>query len=171
MHPSEIDAALEEMVILVDTREQETPALQRRAMCFGKWERHKLEAGDYSAKLPLPGGAWYQIPVAVERKMDFDELAVCYCKQRPRFTREFERARAAGIKIYLLIEGGSWEDAYAGNYHSNMDAKAFVASLLAWLARYNSQIVFCKARTSGKLIRDILYRESKEALLRMMDDG
>lgn len=171
MHPAEIERALEEMVILVDTREQDTPSLRARLRAFGKHERQKLDAGDYSAKVPLPDGSWLTIPAAVERKMDFDELANCYCKGRARFTREFERARDAHVKLYLLIEGGSWEDAYRGAYRSHMAPKSLVASILAWLARYDCQILFCQRYTSGQLIRDVLYREAKETLTRMVDDG
>ena len=38
------------------------------------------------------------------------------------------------------------------------------ASLTAWLARYNCQIIFCEPATTGKLIREVLYRELKERL-------
>ena len=171
MHPSEIETALKGMVVLVDTREQDTSSLRARLRHFGKWERHKLDAGDYSAKLPLPEGGWFQLPIAVERKMDFDELANCFCQQRERFKREFERASKAKIKLYLLIERGNWEDAYCGRYRSKMNPHALVASILAWLARYDCQILFCQPQTSGKLIHDLLYREAKEALIRMCDDG
>ena len=102
--------------------------------------------------------------VCVERKMSCDELCSCFCKGRPRFAREFERAKAAGAKVYLLVENATWETAYAGKYRSRMEPSAFVASLTAWLARYNCQILFCKPETSGKLIREILYRELKERL-------
>ena len=53
---------------------------------------------------------------------------------------------------------------YAGKYRSRMQQKAFVASLTAWLARYNCQIIFCEPATTGKLIREVLYRELKERL-------
>ena len=57
MTPFEIDAALEGMVVLCDTRERDTPFLrarlsQMKCLC----ERRKLDWGDYSAKFPLPGG-------------------------------------------------------------------------------------------------------------------
>lgn len=165
----EAEAALDGMVVLVDTREQDTPTLRARLRHFGVWEREKLDVGDYSARFPLPDGSWYRLPVAVERKMDFTELAACYCRQRKRFAAEFERAKGAGIKLYLLVEGASWEDAYAGAYRSRMDPKSLVASRLAWLARYNCQVIFCERQTTGQLIRDILYREGKEALLGMVD--
>lgn len=171
MTPHEIETALDGMVVLVDTREQDTPRLRARLKDIGcPFERCKLDFGDYSAKFPV-GDDWLKLNVAVERKMDFSELAQCFCKGRARFAREFDRAKEKGAKIYLLVENQTWEDAYCGNYRSEMKPKAFVASILAWLARYDCQVIFCSQRTSGKLIRDILYREGREMLERMMIDG
>ena len=45
-----------------------------------------------------------------------------------------------------------------------MKPVALVASMTAWLARYNCQLIMCKEETSGKLIKDLLYREMKEYL-------
>ena len=147
---------------MVDTREQDTPRLRARLKSMNcLYERCKLDFGDYSAKFSI-GGEWLM------RKMDFSELAQCFCNGRARFAREFERAKAADAKIYLLIENQCWEDAYSGNYRSQMKPQAFIASLLAWLARYRCQVIFCDQRTSGKLIHDILYREGREMLERMM---
>jgi ERCC4-type nuclease len=168
MTPREIEDALRGMVILVDTREQDTPRFRARLESMNcLYERCKLDFGDYSAKFSV-GGEWLMLNAAVERKMDFSELAQCFCNGRARFAREFERAKAADAKIYLLIENQCWEDAYSGNYRSQMNPQAFVASLLAWLARYRCQIIFCDQRTSGNLIHDILYREGREMLERMM---
>lgn len=170
MTPREIDKALKGMVILVDTREQETLRLKMRLKQMGcPYERCKLDFGDYSAKFPI-GGEWLTLNAAIERKMDFSELAQCFCDGRKRFIREFERAKAADAKVYLLVENQTWEDAYSGNYHSQMLPQAFVASVLTWLARYRCQVIFCRQSTSGKLIHDILYREGREALERMMLD-
>lgn len=167
MHPVDVDASLKSMVCLVDTREQDTPAFRERISHFDQWERHKLDAGDYSAKFLLPDSSWYFLPVAIERKYAIDELCMCYCQQRGRFEREFERALEAHSKLYLLVEGGSWENVYSGKYRSHMNPKSLVGSILAWLARYNCQLMFCKKETSGQLIKDILYREGKEALLKL----
>lgn len=168
--PFEVKAALDGGVLLYDTREQDTPALRARLRKTGmKVERKKLDFGDYSAKYPINGGKWLDLSqtVAVERKMNFTELAACYCNGRRRFRAEFERAREKGAKLYLLVEGETWERAYAGKYRSKMQPQALIASMLAWLTRYNCQILFCQPETSGKLIRDILYREAKERLERM----
>lgn len=167
MHPVDVDASLKSMVCLVDTREQDTPAFRERISHFDQWERHKLDAGDYSAKFLLPDSSWFFLPVAVERKYAIDELCMCYCQQRGRFEREFERALEAHSKLYLLVEGGSWENVYSGKYRSQMNPKSLVGSILVWLARYNCQLMFCKKETSGQLIKDILYREGKEALLKL----
>lgn len=170
MHPVDVDTALESMTVIVDTREQITAALQQRLKAFPKWEREKLNAGDYSAKFVLPSGDPYRLPVSIERKYGLDELCMCYCQQRGRFEREFKRASDAHIKLYLLVEGATWEKAYAGRYRSKMNPKSLVGSILAWLARYNCQVIFCDKQTSGQLIYDILYREGRETLMRMVDE-
>lgn len=167
MHPSEIKAALDSMTILVDTREQDNQRMRARLEAMGvPWERQKLNFGDYSVKcdaLSLAG------QVAVERKMSLDEMAQCFTHDRARFTREFERAKGAGAKTYLLIENASWELAYAGRYRSKVKPSALIASMAAWLARYDCQLIMCSERTSGKLIREILFRELKERLEAMPD--
>lgn len=170
MHPVDVETALESMIVIVDTREQITAALQQRLKAFPKWEREKLNAGDYSAKFVLPSGDPYRLPVSIERKYGLDELCMCYCQQRGRFEREFKRASDAHIKLYLLVEGATWEKAYAGRYRSQMNPKSLVGSILAWLARYNCQVIFCDKQTSGQLIYDILYREGRETLMRMVDE-
>ena len=169
MHPLDVKSALESMVCLVDTREQDTPLFRKRMQSLGvPHERHKLNFGDYSVKCDR---ADLSESVSLERKMGIDELCNCFCKDRKRFEREFERAKKAGAKVYLLVEDASWEQAYSGKYRSKMAPASLVASMQAWLARYNCQIIMCKQETSGKLIHDILYRELKEHLEAMDDEG
>ena len=167
MNPFEVSRALKNLTLIVDTRAQDTDRLRRRIRQTGlSFVRQKLDFGDYSAKTTLDNGTEFDISssVSIERKMNLDELCACYCKDRKRFTREFERAKSAGAKVYLLIENANWEKAYNGSYRSKMSPQALTASLFAWLARYNCQIIFCKEETSGKIIREILYREMKERL-------
>ena len=167
MHPVEVKTALESMVVLVDSREQDTPRLRARLHQMGvPYERYKLDFGDYSVKcdrLSLANS------VTVERKMSVDELCHCYCQDRARFEREFERAKDAGAKIYMLIEDATWEDIYGGKYRSKMRPESLVASILAWLSRYDCQLLFCKPSTTGQLIKDTLQRELKERLEAMPD--
>ncbi len=167
MHPVDIKNTLDSMVVLVDTREQNTPALRKRLEAMGRpIERAALLSGDYSCKCILPDGTAYSLAerVTVERKMSADEIAGNFTKGRQRFVREFERLKERGGKAYLLIENASWEQIMNGKYRSRFAPKAFTASLSAWQARYNAHILFCKSETSGKLIEKILYYELKEIL-------
>lgn len=170
MHPIDIESTLKTMVCICDSREQATEQSKRRYADFGvPWERGKLDFGDYSAVFTLPNGSKLDLRevVAVERKMSLDELCGCYTHDRARFEREFERAKAVNAKIILLIEEASWEKAYNGKYRSQMKPQALVASMLAWLARYDCQIIMCRAELSGRIIHDVLYREAKERLTNM----
>ncbi|MCC8101183.1 MAG: ERCC4 domain-containing protein [Clostridiales bacterium] len=163
----EIDRSLASMVILVDTREKPTKMLKDRMEMTGlPYERRKLDVGDYSCACTLPDGSELDFSrhVVLERKLSLDELCMCFGKERKRFEREFERAKEAGTKIYLLVEGGAWEKVYNGKYRSLYNPKALVASIDAYRARYGMQLDFCKAETTGKVIRDILWRELKEYL-------
>lgn len=167
MHPAEIEECIEQAVLLVDTREQETAALHRRLNQIGlPWERQKLSAGDYSLRCPLPDGCTYDLSevVAIERKMSLDELAMCFGTQRKRFTAEFDRAAEAGTKLYLLVEAASWEKLFKHEYRSQLNEKALVASIIAFQARYSSPVILCQRESTGKLIREILLKEMKERL-------
>lgn len=166
----DIDYALEHMTLLVDTREKPTFRFRNRMKTIGiPYERFKLDFGDYSVKCKISNGGEvdFSSAFAIERKMSLDEICSCFCGERSRFTKEFERAQECGGKIYLLIEDGSWEKVLAGEYRSKMHSSEFLASLTAWLARYNCQIIFCEPKTTGTLIKEILYREAKERLAKI----
>lgn len=166
MNPLEIKRALEGMVVICDSREQDTPRLRARLKQTGcKVKRDKLDFGDYSARFPV-GDDWISLSsvVAIERKMSIDELAHCYCQGRKRFAAEFERAKVAGAKLYLLVEDATMEKILSGTYRSHVSASSLVASIFAWLARYDCQIIFCRPESSGRVIREILYREGKERM-------
>ena len=173
MHPVDVNRALKTMCILVDTREQNTSRSEQRYSSFGcRWKREKLNFGDYSAEATLPNGDVFTLSpcVCLERKMGIDELAHCYCQDRKRFVREFERAKEAGAKLYLLIENGGLDEAYRGHYRAHVHPSALTASIFAWLSRYNCQILFCSEENSGRVIHDVLYRELKERLETMPDE-
>ncbi len=179
MNMAEIQAVLDSMTVLVDRREQDTLRARKRYKAFGvPYERATLDYGDYSYNAVLPNGQMIYdtseriCPAcSVERKMGADELAQCFTHDRKRFVAEFQRAQENGAHVVLLVENTSWEDIYSGNYRSRMTEKAFVASLTAFLVRYDLQLIFCKSDTSGQLIKELLYRDLKERLQRGEFDG
>ena len=138
--------------ILVDNREQATPKAVERYKSFGvPYKRATLNYGDYCG---------------IERKMSLDELAMCFTRGRDRFRREMERAASNGSTVYLLVENATYEGIIKHRYRSRFSPSAFLASLTAWTVRYNLRPIFCKADTSGQLIKEILYRDMKERLER-----
>lgn len=168
--PIEADECLKQIVYCVDTREQPTKNLVKRLSFLQPNVRETLNAGDYTAKTLLPGGTWFYVPAAVERKMSLTEIAGNFTRERERFKAEFNRARESGIRLYLLIEQASWESTYAGFYRSQFKPQSMIASLLTWSARYNCMVTMCdRADTGGKLIRDILYYEMREALSKLIE--
>ena len=160
--------------IICDTREQPTPRAEQRYKAFGVgYSRGTLNYGDYCGNITFPNGSklydqseTISAKCVVERKMNLDELAQCFTRGRERFQREFERAAAAGGRIFLLCENGSVEKIMKHDYRSRFNPKAFLASLTAWMVRYNCQVVFCSELTSGMMIEEILRRDLKERLER-----
>lgn len=167
-------AVLDSFEILHDSREQDTDRARRRYESFGvPHQRAVLNYGDYTYNAVLPdGNKIYDVSTTlspacvVERKMNLDELANCFTQGRQRFRREFERAQEHGSRIYLLCENANWENLLNGKYRSRFHANAFAASITAWIIRYNANLIFCKEETSGRLIKEILYRDLKERLER-----
>ena len=161
----EIDNCLSTITILVDTREQPSDRARKRYQTFRcPWRRQKLDFGDYSAEMTLPDDTTVRINAAIERKMNLEELSTCLTHDRDRFRREFQRAQEAGASMYLLVENATWENLINGKYKTRFNKKAFLASITAWIARYDLKPIFCKSETSGRLISEILYREAKQRL-------
>lgn len=170
MRSSEIKI-IESFRIIADTREQSTRRSNQRYASMGaEIERAVLDYGDYTYNVTLPDGPLHDISdrikpgCVVERKQNLDELAMCFTRSRDRFNREFERAAAAGARIYLLTENASLDMILNGQYRSKFQPKAFLASILSWSGKYNMIPVFCDMQTSGRLIREILFRDLKERL-------
>ena len=164
------------MKILCDSREKPTKEAKNRWESFGvPYKIQALKSGDYTAEFTLPNGETISLEnvAIIERKMSLTEICGNFCQNRDRFIREFERIKEAGAKVYILVEGATWENVYNGKYRSHMHPNSLIANLTAWMARYNAHIIFCKAETFPKLAKEILYREAKEYLqdMEVSDNG
>lgn len=152
---SEIRKALSELTVIVDSREQVNRHLT--SWLDSKGVQHitrALETGDYSAML---GGETFEDEVVVERKANIDEIAGNFTQGRERFEREMIRAKANGIKVFLIIENASWHDIMLHNYHSQLKPQSLIASLLSWQVRYNITVMFCRSDETAQLIYSTLY--------------
>lgn len=165
---------LDTFEIIVDTREQPTARALKRYQSFGvPYRRQTLNYGDYTYNITFPNNQQLHHPdlrvnghCCIERKQNLDELAMCFTRGRARFEREFQRATDHNAKMFLLVENATWELLLNGHYRSRFKPQAFLASIMAWQARYNLSVIFCDMSSSGRLIKEILYRDIKERLER-----
>lgn len=156
------------MTIIVDSREkvnQHITTYFNGSSC--RYEVKKLDFGDYSAKFEYNNQTiTLEDKVVIERKSSLDELAVNVTSQRARFEREFKRAQDAGAKVFLLVEDASWWDVIAHNYRSQLNAKSYMATLLAWQYRYNLTVSFIRKELSGMFIKGTLHYALRDYLIK-----
>lgn len=158
----ELKAELEKLTVICDTREQDTHCAEYFQKKGIPHITRKLDTGDYSAQL---GDMTLERSVAVERKHNLDELCGNMTSDRDRFEREFIRAKAHGMKIFLIVENATWTDVFLGNYRSKLSSKSLMGSLLSWLARFDVTLLFCKPDETPRLIYGILYYHAREELM------
>lgn len=151
----EIADKLKNMTIICDTREQVnnhvTQYLDKNKI---NYISRKLNTGDYSAILD---NFTLEHDVVIERKANLDELCGNLTVDRQRLEAEFIRAKADGLKVFLIIENASWWDIWAHNYRSKLSPKSFYATLLSWQVKYNITVTFCKPELTGQIIHGTLY--------------
>lgn len=168
--PPQIEKMLSSMTILVDTREQDTEMLRMRCEGFkAPYRRATLSEGDYMAEYvcAVSGASESFTGACVERKSGLDELCSNFTTGRARFTREFERAKADGCRIHLLVENGSYEKIFAHKYKSKLLPQSLIASIMSFQSRYDMRLHFAKSETTGRLIAEILRYELREYLLNL----
>lgn len=158
----EISDLLKQLTIICDSREQVnghvTGYFDKNKVAH---TTRKLDTGDYSAMI---GDLTLEHDVVIEKKNGLDEIAGNFTVSRQRFEDEFMRAKAEGLKVFLLIENASWSDILLHNYRSQLKPQSLIASLLSWQVRFNITVLFCKPNETGQIIHGILYYAAREAL-------
>ena len=167
----EIKTLMDSAVILVDTREQENGhILDHFTKRKIQHTSRKLDYGDYSLMLPacpelgVPRDTFFTDMICVERKNSLDELAGNLTSGRTQFESEMLRAKGAGAKLHLMIEGGHWADLVMGRYRSELSSNSFVATLGTYMARYGLSINFVLPGQAGTFIALVLQYHCREYL-------
>lgn len=166
---TEVDKILKNAVILVDTREQENRHILEY---FDKkkinYRIEKLNYADYSICLPkseyLDKEVYLNNVISIERKGSLEELSGNFTKDRARLEEEFQRTKG---KLFLLIEGSTFEDIIEHNYKTNFNSNSFTGTLKAFEARYNFSTSFIKDKTKvGEFIYKTLIYQAREFLMK-----
>jgi ERCC4-type nuclease len=162
LNDSEVTAALKRMQIICDTRERENKHildyLESRGIAL---ITRRIKTGDYSAQLD---DLTIEDEVVIERKSGLDELANNVSNDRQRFEDEFLRAKANGVKIFLLVENAEWRDIADAKYRSKVNAHAFEATLCSWQVRFNITIMFTPRADAGRRLYEILWYFMRERI-------
>lgn len=143
---SEIKAMIDNMVILIDTRERKNEHITD---CFDKYKikykKKMLECGDYSfaindnPDLGFPKDLYFDKECVIERKASLEEVSGNLTKERDRFEKEL--CLAPKTKV-LLIENANYQDIATGKYDTQYNKRAFLASLHSFWFKYNTPIMF-----------------------------
>ena len=154
------------MRIITDSREQKNQhILEKFSNKNIPFKVKKLDFADYSIE-------GFENKVAVERKSGLNELTNCFCSGRKRFAAEFERAKEAGAKMYLIVEDEQGKDKMIARqemeaqgeltekqqnktWRGKFRASSMIASLSSWKVKYDLEIIFCNKKKSGEKIIEI----------------
>ncbi len=165
---------LNNMVVLVDTREQENKhILEFFNKKKVKYKNKKLDYGDYSFMLPempelgILKPLFFDNEIVIERKGSLTELSGNLTEGRERFEKELIRKKDS--KFYLMIEDGSWEDIQSGCYNTKYNPVSFLATLNAYIARYGIDINFVTKYYAGIFIFGLFNYHLREVILDFYD--
>lgn len=150
------------MTIIEDTR-QKAGKHDIKHACFDQAGisvvRCKLPFGDYA---PVP-------PVSIDTKENIDEIAANICgtvKEHKRFIKECKEAKAAGCKLYILVENtlGITDISEVHNwwnereiYSPNCVQGARLQKAMETIQeRYGVTFLFCHPDDSAKIITELI---------------
>lgn len=152
--------------LISDTREKKNQHVLDYFEAIGiKYEIAKLDFGDYMDA--------YRPGIVIDRKQNIAELAKNVTgKDRDRFIRELERAKAAGSKLVILVEQNRYKDRDKwihvkepadlmlwSNPHTKIRGERVFRSVSGLIYKYDISVCFCDKRSTGKEIIRILYNE------------
>lgn len=176
LNDKEIDTLLKNLVIVMDTREQQgSHVAEYLAKKKVKMKIHKLEHGDYSCFIesneetkPLGIHRDLYIDTYVERKNSVDEICGNLSKQnQAAFIDELRRAQES--KFVLFVEDENFDHNLAtGNFRSKYDPKALKGRLESLKVKYNFEIIPMPREMLPHNIYHRFYYQARHALKNCM---
>ena len=148
------------MVIIEDSR-QKVDKHTTKHECFTKLSielvRCKLPFGDYA---PVP-------PLSIDTKENMDEIANNICgKEHKRFINECKNAKAAGCKLYILVENDlGFTDVSQVHLWNNprviyspkcVQGPRLQKAMETISERYGVTFLFCDPKDSAKIITELI---------------
>lgn len=160
MKDKDMKKILENIVILVDSREQKWSHIKLYLKQNNiPYEIKNLDFGDYSFKISKMESLdieeqSFEKEIAIERKNSLSEISGNFTRGRDRFKREFKRG---GMSIRLMIENDNYGDIKKHNYNTKINPNSLVASLHSFQEEFNSPFIFIDKDSSGEYIYKTFY--------------
>jgi ERCC4-type nuclease len=131
----------DEMIIIIDTREQLPYRFWKCVKPHPKIEFAALKTGDYSLK-------GFEDKIVVERKTIADAYN-SFVRGRTRFEKELERMQA--LEYAAVVIEGDWLDILRSPpIRSKVRPKSIYASIIAWEQRYGVSFWPCPNRAFAR---------------------
>jgi ERCC4-type nuclease len=174
MTDKQFQAKLSEMVIIVDSREQQnlhiTNIFDKKGI---KYVKRKLDYGDYAfctiGTDAIPKS--YETKIVIERKFSLEELSSNFTTGRERFKREFDRAKEVNAKVILMIENGSYRKLLEHKYDTDLSVESFKGSIFSFKAKYGIEVEFIESSLSAFFIYNTFRYFLREDLKNMDRDS
>jgi hypothetical protein len=154
---------LNNLTILVDSREN---ANQHIIKYFDSksitYTVQKLDFGDYSVLLRacpefgIANDIDFSDLVSIERKNSLNEISANLSAERDRFERELSRGQKSRF-ILMVEESQGFEKIINHQYDTQLNEKAFLATLFTFGHRYNVDINFIEKKYAGLFIYHQLF--------------
>lgn len=152
---------LENLVVLVDTREQTNKKILEYFDSHNiKYKQRSLKTGDYSfmiKKCPELGflvDTYFTDELCIERKNSVSEIAGNMVEKDDRFIKELNRM--INIQdVYILIENDRFDDIIDHNYESKYNELSFMRTMFTTQKQCNYYLYFIQDKNMGQIIYEI----------------
>jgi len=131
---------LEEVIILVDEREQEPWEFER-------YRKVRLETGDYSF---VDDDFDFRDLFVVERKASPSELLAAMTSKRKAFVEELKRLRE--VPSRAIVCEFSWNDLLLEVSNRKMSDTSVFGTLVSWMLNSGVPVIFAGSREAAKAI-------------------
>lgn len=163
----EIKQLLDSIVLITDTREQDTYIMDWFKKKKKSVVKKKLDFGDYSFYLPKNEGlgilkdTWFNDEIVIERKNSLEEIIGNMTTDNgSRLEKELALCPA---KMTVVIED-QYDRACLGTYNSKYNRKSLLGKLAAYEHRYNVPIRFLRKESVPVFIYTYFYYYLREKL-------
>lgn len=159
-----IKKILSSMVIIIDSREKLPSYISNTFDKYKiKYIIKKCNSGDYESYIPKSDLIEDDIysTIAIERKMNIEEIIGNLTTNRERFKREFKRKDK---DVIIMIEKGTYKDIVEKKYKNKVEPNSVLASLHSISDEFGLNFIFIDKEVAPLFIYKTMYYNLRNIL-------